>query len=230
MAKTTYQTYTEETPIETYRADLIHRGAMCAALAKRYPGLDAVATEANGILAQLDTRRTELQQAEDDQIRARAIESAEKLDVVDVYTELRRTMFAKKYDVQTLLPDAPSTLGRLGAKNFGERADQAVANLQKLPDADPLKATFLPQLQQELAEFHKADLAEDATRASLRSGRVALVLYKTELSQSRETEIGTIQKILGDREKVVQFTLPWRKNKASEDDAAPAPPPTTPTQ
>src|SRR5262249_27155371 len=124
MPKTTYQTYTTETPIETYRADAIRRSAMCGAIAARYPALGDVGKEAAEILAQIDTRCTDLQQAEDDQVRARAIEDAAKLDVVDVYTEIRRTMAVKNQDVMTLLPDAPSTLGRLGAKNFGGRANQ----------------------------------------------------------------------------------------------------------
>jgi hypothetical protein len=84
-----------------------------------------------------------LHDAEDDQIRARAVEDAEKFDVVEVYTELRRTLFAKKVDVQTLLPDAPSVLGHLAAKKFRVRADQALENLKTLPDTDPVKKAFL---------------------------------------------------------------------------------------
>ncbi|APR83091.1 Hypothetical protein A7982_08440 [Minicystis rosea] len=228
MAKTTYQTYTDETSIDTYRTDFIHRGAMCGALAKRYPDLASVGAEADAIVGQLDARRAALQQAEDDQIRARAVEDAEKLDVIDVYTELRRTL-AVKGDVTALLPDAPSTLGRLGAKSFGERADQAVANLNALPDGDPVKATLLPKLKLELDGFHEADLAEDAVRANLQSGRTALVLYKTELTQAREAQLGTIQNILRDREKTAQFTLPWRKaTKATAEEPAPAPSPVHP--
>lgn len=220
MLKTNYQTYTDETSIEAYRADFIRRGAMCAAISKRYLELAAVGVEAEAVLAQIDTRRANLQQAEDDQIRAHALEDVEKLDVVEAYAELRRTMAAKRYDVLTLLPDAPSTLGRLGAKNFGERANQAVANLKALPDTDPLKTTLLPRLQQELAEFHAADVAEDATRANLQGGRVALAVYKAELSQAREAQLGAVQKVLGDREKTAQFTLPWRKaSRASSGEA-----------
>jgi len=96
MAKNTYQTYTDETPVETFRADFIRRSAMCAAVSKRYPDLAAVGAEADATLGQIDTRRTLLQQAEDNPIRAHAIEEVEKLDVVEVYTELRRTMSAKR--------------------------------------------------------------------------------------------------------------------------------------
>src|SRR5262245_15002729 len=99
MAKNTYQTYTEETPIGTYRVDLIRRSAMCAALDQRYPDLAPVAEEANTLIAQIDARRAALQQAEDDQVRARALEDVEKLDVLEVYTELRRTMAVKSQDV-----------------------------------------------------------------------------------------------------------------------------------
>jgi hypothetical protein len=108
---------------------IFHRGVICAALSKRYPALAAIGTDADQILTQIDSRRAALQAAEDDPIRARAVENAEKFDVVEVYTELRRTLFAKKVDVQTLLPDAPSVLGRLAAKKFRARADQALENL-----------------------------------------------------------------------------------------------------
>jgi hypothetical protein len=229
MAKGTYQTYTGETTIEAYRTDYIHRGAMAGALAKRYPALAAIGKEADSILAQIDTRRAELQQAEDDQVRSRAIEDAEKFDVVEVYTELRRTMFAKKYDIANLLPDSPSILGRLNAKTFGARVDQAVANLQKLPAKDPMKLELLPALELELTEFHAADVAEDDTRESLNSNKVALTLYKTELSQAREAQLGAILQIVGDSEKMALFTLPWRKaTKPKAKDDEPAAPPVTP--
>jgi len=219
MAKNTYQTYTDETPIETYRSDFIRRSAMCGAIAQRYPDLAAVATEANAVLGQIDGRLGGLQQAEDDQVRAKALEDVAKLDVVDIYAELRGIMSAKGRDVMTLLPDAPSALGRLGAKTFRERADRAVANLKALPDGDALKADLLPKLQQELAEFREADVAEDVTRGSLQSGKMALLLYKTELSQVRETQLGAIQKVFGDRDRTAQFTIPWRKasKKSSEE-------------
>lgn len=225
MAKGTYQTYTNETSIGDYRADNIHRGAMCAALAKRFPALGPIGTEANGIVAQIDSRIGAMQQAEDDLIRARAIEDAEKLDVSDMYTEIRRTLFAKNYDVSTLLPDAPSTLGRLGVKNFGARVDQAVANLKSLPDSDPMKTALLPVLETELAEFHAADVAEDKNRTSFSGAKVAMTLYKTELSQTREVQLGAILNVLGDSEKMAMFTLPWRKTaKSKDDEPAPAPP------
>lgn len=230
MAKGTYQTYTDETSIEDYRADYIHRGAMCAALSKRYPALAAIGTDADQILTQIDSRRIALQEAEDDQIRARAVEDAEKFDVVEVYTELRRTLFAKKVDVQTLLPDAPSVLGRLAAKKFRARADQALENLKTLPDTDPVKTAFLAVFTQELTEFHAADDAEDKTREGLASESVALTLYKTELSQAREAQLGAVLKVVGDSEKMAMFTLPWRSNRKKETPpaATPATPATPP--
>lgn len=212
MGKNNYQTYTEETPIDTYRADFIRRGAMCAALATRYPALAGIGTQASDTVTQIDAKRASLLAAEDDQIRARAIEDVEKLDVIDVYTELRRTMGAKSYDVLTLLPDAPSSLRRVGAATFTERANIAVSNLKALPDGDALKVAFLPKIEKELTDFQQADKAEDATRAALRSSGMALTLYKTELSQAREAELGAIQNVLRDREKTALFTLPWRKS------------------
>jgi hypothetical protein len=224
MGKTTYQTYTTETPISTYRDDFIHRASICGAIAKRYAALGDVGKDADAILAQIDSRLASLQQAEDDQTRARALEEAAKIDVVDVYTELRRTMAVKSDNVTTLLPDAPSALGRLGVKTFSERANQAVANLKELDDADPVKTELLPKLEQELKEFTQADLAEDKTRGAQQSGRMALTLYKTELSQARERQLGAIQNVLGDRERTVKFTLPWRKASGKPEDDPPKAP------
>ncbi|MDC3989282.1 hypothetical protein [Polyangium jinanense] len=221
MAKNTYQTYIQETPVDIYRADFLRRGAMCAALATRHPQLADVGAEANAIVLQIDARRTALQSAEDDQVRARAMEDIEKLDVVDVYTELRRTMSAKSYDVAKLLPDAPSTLRRLGTSNFTDRANEAVSNLRVLPENDPIRVAFLGRLEKELAEFRSADKAEDLTRVALQSGRMALTLYKSELSQAREAQLGMIHSILKDREKTALFTLPWRKPARSAEEATP---------
>jgi hypothetical protein len=232
MAKNTYQTYTEETPIMGYRADFIRRSAMCAALVQSYPDLGPVAAEANTILGQIDARRADLQQAEDDQVRARAIEDVEKLVLLEVYTEARRTMAVKSNNVLKVLPDAPSTLERLGAKKFDERMKVAIANLKKLPDGDPIKAAFLAKLEKEAGDFATADTAEDTTRNALHGERVALLLYKSELSQVREMQLGTIQKVFGDREKSAQFTLPWRKSGKGEGDEEAeriaAPPPAVP--
>ncbi|MDC0748884.1 hypothetical protein [Polyangium mundeleinium] len=226
MAKNTYQTYTEETPFDTYREDFIRRGAMCGALAKRYPGLAAVGAEANVIVAQIDARRTSLQAAEDDQIRARAVEDAEKLDVVDIYTELRRTIAVKSpEDALTLLPEAPSALRRLGAATFTDRTNAALSNLRTLAVDDPLRVAFLDKLEKELAEFSTADKNEDKTRLALQSGKVALTLYKSELSQVREAELGTIQSLLKDREKTALFTIPWRKTSRAGAAASEAPAP-----
>lgn len=233
MGKTTYQGYTPDVPMSAYRDDCIHRSAMCAAAAKRYPALQALADEADAIVIQIDAKLAELQKAEDDQIRARAIEIAEKLDVVELYTELRRTMFAKNYDLATLLPDAPSALGRLGITSTSERVEVAISNLSALPAGDPIKQAFLGQLQAEHADQAAADKAEDKTRLALQSGRVALTLYKSELSQTREAQMGKIQAVLMDREKTAMFALPWRKvgKPADEPPTEPATPhpPTTST-
>ncbi|MBK9263804.1 MAG: hypothetical protein IPM54_28875 [Polyangiaceae bacterium] len=218
MAKNTYQSYTEKTPIYAFRADFVWRGAMCIALGTRHPALVGIGNEANAIVAQIDARLAALQAAEDDQLRARAIENAEKLDVVDVYTELRRTMSAKNYDVAKILPDAPSILKRMRADSFAARADIAVANLEALPENDPIRVAFLANLKKELAEFHEADKAEDKTQAALRSGNVALTLCKSELAQAREAQLGAILTELKDREKSSAFTLPWRKYSRAADD------------
>lgn len=102
MAKTTYQGYTEITPIGTYRSDQMRRSAMCTALSTRYPQLATVATDAKSLVNEIDLRRDALQDAEDAQLVANAIEDAEKLDVIEVYTEMRRTLFANTGNVTTL--------------------------------------------------------------------------------------------------------------------------------
>lgn len=211
MSKNSYQTYTNDVPMTTFRTEFVHRGAICGALAPRYPDLAAIATECDTIVKQIDSRLADLQDAEDQQIRARAIEDAEKIDAVDVYTELRRTMAAKNYDVATILPDAPSALRRLNAERFTDRARAAVANLKTLAETDPVRVAFLATLEKELTEFQNADKAEDVTTLAIKSGRVALTLYKTELAEVRNAQLGAAQAVLKDREKVAMLTLPWRK-------------------
>jgi hypothetical protein len=174
----------------------------------------------------IDSRLAALQQAEDEQLLANALEDVEKIDVVDVYTEMRRTMFAKKYDVATLLPDAPSSLGRLGTDEFTKRAAAAITNLKALPESDPIRSVFLANLEKEYSEYQTANKAEDETRADVKTMRLALTLYKSELAQTREAQLGTILTILKDREKTALFTLPWRKSSPAPD-AAPAPVPAT---
>lgn len=219
MAKNTYQTYTELTPIGIYRSDFMRRGAMCTALSTRHPDLAAIATAARAQVDEIDARRAALQDAEDSQLVANAIEDAAKLDVVEVYTELRRTLFAKTGDASSILPDAPSALARLGIDNFTERTQAAIARLKALPDNDPIRVGFLPILEQEWAEFAAADEAEDTTRNALKTSRMALTLYKSELAQLREAQLGTILTVLKDREKVAMFTVPWRKpSRMAQDD------------
>ena len=224
MAKTTWQTYTDQTPISTFRADFVRRGALCAALATRHPSLGAIAAESKGIVAAIDSRRDTMQEADDAQIIANAIEDAEKLDVVDVYTDMRRTMFAKKYDVMKIVPDAPSALGRLGADSAIKRTELALSNLTVLAVDDPIRVEFAPLLQKELAELQTADKTEDNALAALKACRLALTLYKSELTQVRESQLGTILTILKDREKAALCTMPWRKPSSTKNDDTPAEP------
>lgn len=217
MSKNSYQTYTKDVLMTTYRTDFVHRGAICGALAPRYPDLAAIATECEAIVKQIDTRLAGLQDAEDNQIRARAIEDAEKIDAVDVYTELRRTMAAKNYDVATILPDAPSALRRLNTERFTDRAQAAVANLKTLAETDPVRVAFLSNLEKEFAEFQSADKVEDAAALAIKSSRVALTLYKSELAEARNAQLGAAQAVLKDREKVAMLTLPWRKPSHSAE-------------
>ncbi len=204
----------------------MRRSAMCTALSTRYPQLAAVAADAKALVNEIDLRRDALQDAEDAQLIANALEDAEKLDVIEVYTELRRTLFAKTGDVTTLLPDSPSVLGHLGMDNFTKRAESAISNLKALPETDSVRMAFLPSLERELSELVAADKAEDRTRDALKTTRMALTLYKSELAQAREVQLGTILTVLKDREKVALFTVPWRKpSRAVQEDAAPQEPP-----
>lgn len=216
MARTTYQTYTQRTPIDSFRDDLIHREAICRALAGRYPDLIEVAEEAAELVTDIDGRRGDLQRVEDDLIRARAVQSAERVDVVDVYKTLRSIMGIHAEDtVFAFLPDAPSRLGKLGAKKFVDRVAAAIENLGRLAEDDPLRVEYRPSLERELAEYQAADKAEDQTKARLRSVRLGLLVYKSELASTRDAQLGVVQTTLGDRAKTTLFTLPWRRRSST---------------
>ncbi len=228
MAGSSYQTYTSETPISAFRADFIHREAVCSAFAKRYPELADVAAEARQVVEVIDGRRGAVEKAEDDEIRARAVEDLEKADAIDAYATLRGLVGV--YDEERLLaflPDAPSALKRLGVKDLRGRVAAAIAGLRSLPDGTNRYAELVGALERELAALDAADGAEDATRAQLKSVRLALMVYRGELAAARDRQLGTVQKVLEDRTRVGLFTLPWRKRAAErpveEDPAAPAP-------
>ena len=212
MSKNQYQTYTPDTPLSTFREDFVRRAAMCAALAPKYPELAPVAADCDSCVAEIDARLVIIQQAEDAQTRAKALEDVEKIELVEAYTEARRTMSAKNYDVLTILPDMPSVLARKGPANLSERMQIAIDKLNALPDGDPIRTAFVPVLEKEYDDFSKADLAEDKTSSALKAGAMAIILYKTELSQRREAQLGKILAVLRDKEKMVLFTIPWRKS------------------
>jgi len=232
MGKSSYQSYGPETPIEIFRSDSIHRQAMCVALAAGTPALAAVGAECGTIVAAIDARDADIQAVLDDAVRAKAVEDAGKLDVIDVYAELRGMMTIQQRDrLFAFLPDPPSTLGHLGTKKFADRVAMAVTNLQRLPESEPLRRDYLSRLQAEAEEFRRADEAEDAVRLRARSARLGLLVYKSELARVRDAQLGTIQTILGDRAKAAAFTIRWRRHEQDDDAAEPtatAAPATTP--
>lgn len=226
MSNTKYQTFTEDTPIDIYREDFLRRSALCAALSKRYPALAPIGLEAKAKVAEIDTKTGLLRRLQDDLICAKALEDAEKLDVVEAYAEMRKTMSAKKYDYMTLAPDAPSSLSPRGPATFIERVNLAMANIHALPDGDGIKTAFMPVLEGEYAEFQTADKAEDQARIALSTAKMALTLFKMELAEAREAQLGAIQAVVKDRAMVPMFTIPWRKpakkKTGDEEDAGEA--------
>lgn len=212
------QTYTADTPIEIFRRDYLYRHAVCQALTVKHTELGAIATEAGAVVAAIDGRLADLQRAEDDHVRARALEIAAKFDVIEVY-ELIRAQFAvyRKDMLLSFLPESPSSLARAGVKRAEDRVNQTIANLKNLPADDAIRTGFLPQLEQEQAELRAADLAEDDVRRAVRAVGLGLTTYKAELAQLRDMQLGQVQAVMKDRAKTEMFTLPWRKPSKKED-------------
>jgi hypothetical protein len=69
--------------------------------------------------------------------------------------------------------------------------------------------------------FQRADQTEDSVRTQLRSARLGMNVYKSELARVRDAQLGTIQTITRDRAKTGMFTIPWRTPAESEDESAP---------
>jgi hypothetical protein len=230
VAKTSYQTYTSETPIDIYRKDFLRRNAMCVAMSSKVPALEPVAREAGEIIAAIDGRKTDLQQAEDDQVRAKALEDVERMDVVDAYSKMRLSLTIHAPDqVPRFLPDAPSSLKKIGPKKLTKRVQASIINLSVLPEDHPTRREYLPLLERELEEFTAADLAEDTVRTGLATINLGLSVYKSELSQVRDAQLGTIQSVLGDRSRAAQFTIPWHapRKKTGESTTTSEPSETT---
>ncbi|MCU0693900.1 MAG: hypothetical protein MUF54_21130 [Polyangiaceae bacterium] len=229
------QAYTPDTPIEAYRREYLHRHAMCQALVTKYADFGPIAAEAGAVVTAIDGRLADLQRAEDAHVRARALEVAAKLDVVEVY-ELVRAQFAvyHKGTLFAFLPASPSSLARAGVKAAEQRVSEAIANLRSLPEQDEVRKDFLPRLEQEQADLRAADLAEDDVRRAVRTVALGLTTYKSELAGLRDRQLGQVQVIMKDRAKTEMFTLPWRKRSTNEepepvepaDGPTPARPPT----
>jgi hypothetical protein len=212
------QSYTQDTPLDDFRKDFIYRGAVCQAAARKKPGLAAVAADCDATVGMIDSRRAQLQQLEDDMVRARAFESAEKLEAIEAYDMVRKQLAAyDKAKVAELLPVPPSTMSKLALEKLDYRVSQAISNIKGLPEDHPVRRDFLPPLEREFAEFQAADVAEDTVRRTFTTARLALTTFKAELAQRRDTELGQVQAVYGDRGKVDFFTLPWRAPAKKEE-------------
>jgi hypothetical protein len=176
-------------------------------------------------LDEVPSRASQLRQLDDDLVRARAIETAEKLDVVEAYDMLRKQLAAyEPKRVIEFMPVPPSTAVKLALEKFDFRVSQAISDLKGLPEDHPVRRNFLPALEREFAEFQTADTAEDVVRRNLATARLALTTLKVELAQARDRELGQIQIIFGDRSKLEFFTLPWRTfAPAKKEDPASTP-------
>jgi hypothetical protein len=142
-------------------------------------------------------------------VRARAIETAEKLDVIEAHDILRKQLAAyEPKRVIEFMPVPPSTAAKLALEKFDGRVSQAISDVKGLPETHPVRRDFLPALEREFAEFQTADTAADVVRRNLATARIALTTLKVELAQTRDRELGRIQIIFGDRLKVDFFTLP----------------------
>jgi hypothetical protein len=215
MAKTNYQTYTSETPIDVFRKDFLRRASMCGALVKKHPALEPIAAECRENIASIDGRKSGLLSAEDELVVAKALEDVEKMDVIDVYSALRLTMTIHEGDATPdFLPEAPSSLKKLGTKNFTDRVTSGLESLGLLPEDHPVRISYEAQLKKEIDEFKTADLAEDSVRSKLSKIKLGLSMYKNELSQVREAQLGAIQNVLRDRSKPPLFTIPWRSSSS----------------
>lgn len=190
---------------------------MCGALVEDYPALAPVATEAREMVVAIDSRGTVLRQAEDEQTVAKAVEDVKKLVVIKKYSDLRLLLTIHEKDrVPDFLPDAPSSLKKLGPKNLTDRVQKSLDNLRVLPADHPVRVEYEPVLTENLAAFKTADLAEDRERAEVATLNLGLSVYKSELSQVRDVQLGTIQTVLGDRTQAVEFTIPWRDTSSKK--------------
>jgi hypothetical protein len=213
------QSYTVETPMDDFRKDFLYRGAVCQAAGRKRPDLVPLADECRATVANIDSRKTQLQQIEDDMVFARAVESAEKLEAVEAYDMVRKQLAAyDKGRVLELMPVPPSIAAKLALEKFDYRVSQAIAAIKTLPETHPVRRDFLPPLEREFAEFQEADVGEDEVRRALTTMKLTMTTFKAELAQLRDKQLGRIQTLYGDRGKVEFFTLPWRSTSVVKSD------------
>jgi hypothetical protein len=205
------QTYTEQTPIDAYRDDALHRASMCEALGRKKPELVPVSDAATAVVTAVDGKIVGLRQAMDALVRSKALETAEKLDMIEAYEMTRKILSAYEGNrLMTYMPEPPSRLTRSGNTTLNEWVSTSITSLKTLPEDSPVRRDFLPTLEREFAEYKDADQAEDTVRLTLSGVKLALNTYKAELSQAREEQLALILAVYKDRSKLELFTLPWR--------------------
>ena len=213
------QKYGPKTSLQRYRRDALHRSAMCAALADDEPAYLTVSQASAATIAVIDSEATEVRQADDLLVRARAVERARKLKAVLLYDQARRDLAAEAVRlVQVLLPLPPSALKKVGLPRARVMVQQAVENLRRPETPAEVREEHLPILEAHLARMEEADQTEDSVEISLVSLRAALALFKADRERERVEQFADLLKITGERAVAEEFFLSLRTSSNDTDD------------
>jgi hypothetical protein len=212
------QIYTSKVSLQRFRADALHREAMCRALEEDSPGFHNVAETASLSLQRIDARTLEVRQASDTLVRYRAIERASKLRAAVAYAKTRRDLAAEAARLaEVLLPTPPSVLKKVGIGRVAEIVTLAAKNLERPECPSEVREEHLPLIKAELEKLRAADRAEDDVRASFAALRAAVVLFKAELEIARVKEFAALVQLVGSRADADEFFLPARARSGSDD-------------
>ena len=203
------QTYTSRVSLERYRADALHREAMCRALAADDPRYMTVAESAAASVHQIDARAMELRQASDELVRHRAVERASKLRAITEYAKARRALAVDAERLtEVLLPTPPAALKKVGISRAIEIVAQAAANLHRPECPASVREGHLPVVNAHIEKMRVADREEDEVRTGYYALRAALALFKAELETARVKDYATLVGLVQSRPDAEEFFLP----------------------
>lgn len=197
------QKYTAKTTLAKYRKELVHREAMCSAIASmpdepKAAEFGEIATRSRAAIDAIDARTLDLRRSGDLLTQGRALERTSKLYGKKGYAQLRLDFMARAEDLfRSFLPLPPSALDKMGAKRAVAMVEASIASISSPDTPESIRTEHVPAMEAHLTRMREADLTEDDAQLALSTLRAGIIRFKAELQRDRETVYGLLVTLVG---------------------------------